>query len=229
VGVSERLSISFADADRQIQGVAIAGAGTLLKVARELITAPPPQLGVDGPDWRLRAGDACELTIGQLGSADADGLMLARATGTVGSQALDGLAILDRAPETGAGVALERSLAILFDAQLAFALRAKRPSGAGGHGEEQLAAVVFRGDPPQAVAIEKPRLSTTYDAGGRLAHAGLELWEGEESELPARIGGEALASGELSHPDGARAQVTFVAWHHEGRRGLGSYCIATPA
>ena len=44
-----------------------------------------------------------------------------------------------------------------------------------------------------------------------------------------RIGGEALGSGELAGPDGARTQVTFVAWHHDGRRGLGSYSITRAA
>jgi hypothetical protein len=235
VGVNERVTLSFADPDRQIQGVAISGAGTLLKLAAQLTAAPPPQLDVDGGAWSVRAGDAFALTLTPLGTADpqADpGVTLHRATGTVGSQPFDGLALARRDAEADAeacaGLALERSLAILFDAQLALALRARRPPGAGGHGEEQLDAVLLRGEPLELVAIEKPRLSSTYGADGRLTHAGLEVWESEESELAMRIGGEALGSGELAGPDGARTQVTFVAWHH-GRRGLGSYSITRAA
>ena len=122
-------------------------------------------------------------------------------------------------------MSIERSIDILFDAALAFSLRARQAAGAGGHGEEELAAVVFRGEPLELVAIEKPRLSSTYDAEGRLRHAGLELWESEEAELALRIGGEVLGSGVLPGGGGAPTQVAFVAWHHSGRRGLGSYTI----
>ena len=77
--------------------------------------------------------------------------------------------------------------------------------------------------------IERPRLSSTYDSQGLLTHAGLELWESEDSDRPIRIGGEALARGELRSPDGALTRVTFLAWHHDGLHGLGSYAITSAA
>jgi len=152
------------------------------------------------------------------------------ATGTIAAEQLDGLAILTRSTEGDSANELERSLAIPIDAQLAFALSARRPLGAGGHGEEQVEAVVFRGEPLEAAPIETPLLSSTYDAQGRLAHAGLELWESDDLERPPlRVGGEALARGELAHPDGAITTVTFLDWHQDHRHGLGSYSITQPA
>ena len=85
----------------------------------------------------------------------------------------------------------------------------------------------MRGEPLEPATIELPRLSTTYDAGGLATHAGIELWETAEAEFAVRIGGEALAHGEMTHPDGARTSVAFVRWHHNGHRGSGSYAITT--
>ena len=221
------MTISFADADRRIQGVAITGVGTLLKVGDELSAAPPPQMEGGNEVWAVAAGDALALTLTPLeatGAAADAGVAAHRAAGSAGAHRVDGLALVRREREAG-GLALERSLAILFDAQLALALHASRPRGAGGHGEEQIDAILLRGEPLDRVAIEKPRLSSTYGADGRITHAGLELWESEESELPLRIGGEALAAGDLAGPGGVPVAVTFVAWHHDSRHGLGSYTI----
>ncbi len=235
MGVSERLTVSFADADAQIQGVAIAGVGTLLKLGEQLTAAAPPLFAPDDGSWRVSSPEGFELSLASWGHGTAlseGGTFVCPcgATGIVGSSHFDGLAMLSRAPaDSEPGFALERSLAILFDPQLTFALSAGRRQGADGHGEEQLAAVAFRGEPLEPVAIEKPRLSSTYDAESQLTHAGLELWESEESEFALRIGGEALAHGELRDPDGALTRVSFIAWHHDGRHGLGSYAIrSTP-
>ncbi len=233
MGVSEQLTIGFADASAQIQGVAIAGVGTLLALEGQLTAAPPPQVAAPEDDagaWKVSSPNSFELSLEPLGPAAAlahgVSIRLCRAMGTVGSQQLDGLASLSREPAADA-FALERRVAIFFDAQLGFALAARRPRGAGGHGEEQLEAIAFRGEPLEAASIEIPRLSTTYDADGVPTHAGIELWETDEAELALRIGGEVLAHGELAHPGGARTRVSFVAWHHDGRHGIGSYEITT--
>jgi hypothetical protein len=233
VGVNERLTISFADAERRIQGVAIDGVGTLLRAGEQLTVAAPAVFARAGDSWQVSCAGEFELSLAAWGAGaslgDGPQVWPCGATGTVGSQPLNGLALLTSAPTAGSGVALERSLAILFDASLAFAVHATRPPGARGHGEDQLAAVVFRGDPPEPARVERPRLSGTYDAGGELAHVGMELWESEESDRPLRIGGEAQARGVLAHPDGSSTHVTFVAWHHDGRHGLGSYSITQAA
>jgi hypothetical protein len=233
VGVSDLLTIDFADTSAQIAGVATAGLGTLLARAGQLTAAPPPQVAApedDGGAWTVSSPNSYELSLAPLGPAAAfvQGtiIWLCRATGMIDSQKVDGLAALSRRPRADA-FALERRVAIFFDAQLAFALAARRPRGAGGHGEEQLEAIAFRGEPLEVASIEIPRLSTTYDADGLPTHAGVELWETDEAELALRIGGEVFAGGELAHPDGARTRVSFVAWHHDGRHSIGSYAITT--
>jgi len=224
--VSERLTVSFADAGSAIQIVAIAGVGALVKVGEQLTATAPPAFVEGGESWRIGSPGCFELELASWGhgaSLGNDGALAwpCAASGSVGLQPVAGLAMAGR--ETGA--ALERSLAILFDAQLAFALRATRRPGAGEHGEEALSAIAFRGEGPEPATIEKPRLSSSYDAAGGLTHAGIELWEAEDSEFPLRIGGEAIAAGELAHPGGASTRATFIAWHHSGRHGLGSYTI----
>jgi hypothetical protein len=231
VGVTERVTIAFADASAVLQGVAIAGVGTLLARGARLTAATAPQLSGDDGAWRVSAGDDYELalTAGGDGAALADGtrIWLCRATGTIGVEDFDGRATLTRGP-AGAD-AVERSLAILFEDQLGFALAARGPRDERGHDEEQLEAIAFRGEPLELATIEKPRLSTTFDAEGRLIRAGVELWETADAEFALRIGGETLAHGELVHPDGARTQIAFIGWHHDGHRGPGSYAITTPA
>jgi hypothetical protein len=230
--VSERLLITFTDAGAQVAGVAIAGAGTLLSVDGELTAAAPPQLSGEEPPWTLAAPGAYELSLQALGDAAAlesgGRVWLCRATGSVDSREWDGLATLTRRPVV-ADAALERQVSIPFEPALAIALTATRPRGAPGHGEELLEAVVFRGEPPAWATIEMPRLSTTYDGAGVPRHAGVELWESEESELALRVGGEAVTNGELLHADGARSRVVFLAWHHRDHRALGSYTITTLA
>lgn len=228
--MSERATIAFADAAAEIAGVAITGTGTLLSLGGELSAAAPPQLnGADGA-WTLAAPGAYSLALEGLGDgarlAGGASVWLCRARGTVEQHDLDAFATITTSP-AGVAPALERSLAFTFDHELSFALLARRESGSGGHGEEELEAVVFRGDPPAASLVARPRLSTTYDGGELPRHAGVELWQEEESEFALRIGGEALTNGELVHADGARSLVVFMAWHHEHHRALGSYTLTS--
>ena len=46
---------------------------------------------------------------------------------------------------------------------------------------------------------------------------------------PGRVSaaGEAIANGELAHPDGERSRVVFMAWHHESHHALGSYTLSS--
>ena len=192
-----------------------------------------PCCPIESLGWMLAGASNYELALQPLGGppgrfAKAGGeISLWRATGTLAGRQLDGLALLTR-NQADSGVVLERSLAILFDGQLALAVHADRPRGAGGHGDEQLDALVFRGEPLEPVTIEKLRLSSTYDGAGVLTHTGLELWETDESELPLRDRRRELsARGELVSPDGVRSDVAFIGWHHDGRRGAGSYVVTT--
>ena len=230
--MAERATIAFADTAAEIAGVAIAGAGTLLSLAGELSAAAPPQLAGAQPTWTLSGAGAYVLGLQSLGepaslAADTT-IWLCRASGKVEDRDLDALATLT-VQTVSPAFALQRSLSIALERELSFALLSRRPSDAAGHGEEQLEAVVWRGEPAAPASIERPRLSTTYDAAGIARHAGVELWEDEEAGYAMRIGGEAVSNGELVHPDGERSRVVFMAWHHESHRALGSYTLSTAA
>jgi hypothetical protein len=228
--LAERATIAFADSAAEIAGVAISDAGSLLSLGGELSAAAPPELTGAQPSWTLAAPGAYVLELRSLGepaSLTADTtIWLCRAGGKLEGRDLDALATLT-VESASTAFALERSLSIALDHELSFALRARRPNAAGGHGDEQLEAVVWRGEPAVAGPIERPRLSTTYDAAGIARHAGVELWEDEEAEYAMRIGGEAVGNGELVHPGGERSRVVFMAWHHESHRGLGSYTLTS--
>jgi hypothetical protein len=228
--VSERATIAFADAAAEIAGVALVGTGTLLSLGGKLTAAAPPQLHGDHGAWTLATGGDYSLSLEGLGDGarleSGASIWLCRARGKVEGNELDAFATITWTP-AGAAPALSRSLAFTFNHELSFALLAQSERSAGGHGDEQLEAVVFRGDPPAASLIERPRLSTTYNGATLPRHAGVELWQDEESEYALRIGGEAFANGELVNVDGTHSRVVFMAWHHEHHRTLGSYTLTS--
>ena len=113
---------------------------------------------------------------------------------------------------------LERSLSILFDAAARLRARgARRPRGARGHGEEQLEAVSFRGEPLEPSAIERPRLSTTYDArraADPRRHRAVGDRRGRVRDADRRRG----ARPRRARPPRRRAHgaVAFLGWHGRG-------------
>ncbi|HEX4035708.1 MAG TPA: hypothetical protein VHX66_14790 [Solirubrobacteraceae bacterium] len=224
--MSERTSVAFADPGAAVEGVAIAGAGALIVRDGELSAAAAPEI----EERSLRVADVCDLALEPLapaGELSAQGvtIWLCSAKGAVAGVAFDGLAALTRRPERVAP--LERSAAILFGPASSFVLAASAPPGAGGHGDEEIAGLAFRGEPLAAEPLDRTRISTTYDAAGLARHAGIELWESEDAEFPLRIGGEALTGGELAHPGGERTRVAFLAWHSEAHHAVGVYTITT--
>jgi hypothetical protein len=229
VGVSERLTIGFADAGSRLQGVAIAGAGVLLVSGTTVTSAPQAEMRKDQDGaWTASVDGTFAVTLEPLGSparlGDAAQVWICTARGTVGGAAFDGLGHLTReAPADGA--ILERAVTAWLGAELAATLTARRGRRAAGHGDEELHGAILRGAPLEPVEVSRPRLSSAYDAGGRLVRCGLELWETDESEYAQRFGGVATAHGELVHADGARTRVAFVAWRDEHARGLGRYDI----
>jgi hypothetical protein len=72
--------------------------------------------------------------------------------------------------------------------------------------------------------VAEPRLSTTYDSGGRQRRAGLELWMSEDDELPRRMAGE-VACGTSLELGRLRLECAFFRWTMEGRAGAGRYDI----
>jgi hypothetical protein len=118
---------------------------------------------------------------------------------------------------------LVRTVAVwLTDDEGGLTLSSLRPAGARGHDEELVSAsLIERGDP---VAVEDPRLSTTYDGDGHQRRAGLELWIGDEDPYPRRLAGEVVCGSSLDLGQ-LRLELAFMRWHGDGAQGVGRYDV----
>jgi hypothetical protein len=117
--------------------------------------------------------------------------------------------------------ARRRSIGIVFSDGGLLALTAVRPAGAGGHGEEEIAAVMCGAD-GAPVEIAETLLSTEYGPDGVQRRATLELWPDGEDGQPLRGAGTLISSTSVHRP-GLSAEVAFFRWAVEGREGLGHY------
>ena len=99
-----------------------------------------------------------------------------------------------------------------------------RPAGEEGHGNE--AASAFLMQEGQAIAIDDPRLSTTFDGEGRQRSAGLELYVGKGDDYPHRAAGEVICGTTLDLGR-LRMDSAFLRWRMEGREGVGRYDVLT--
>jgi len=114
-----------------------------------------------------------------------------------------------------------RSIGIVFADGGLLGLSAVRPERSGGHGEEQIAALLC-GPDGAPVEVSETLLSTEYGPDGVQRRATLELWlDGEEAQ-PLRGAGTLISSGSVRHP-GLRGEIAFFRWALEGREGLGHY------
>ena len=124
---------------------------------------------------------------------------------------------------------LARTVCAWWDEAHALTLSAVRPAGAIGHDQEAISAfLVDDGPAPAIVSVTEPRLSTTYDAAGRQQRAGLELWVGEDDELPRRAAGR-VACGTSLELGELRLDCSFFHWLMEGRAGVGRYDVLRKA
>lgn len=223
------VTVGFADPGAGVQGVAIEGAGALIAAGGAVSAVPGFDLAdVDGTACRLRGGEAYDVTLEPVGPpaelGPAARAWICRARGSATGRPLEGLGAIIRS-EIGDRVPLQRAVTAWLAPELAVVLAARRPRRASGHGDEELHAALVRGEPPVPLAVASPRLSTTYDGDGLVTHCGIELWETEESEFAERYGALATAHGELTHADGARTRVAFLAWRRNGETGIGRYDI----
>jgi hypothetical protein len=119
---------------------------------------------------------------------------------------------------------VRRSIGIVFSDGGLLALTSTLPAGAGGHGEEEVAAVLC--DPDAApVEFEEALLSTEYGEDGAQRRATLELWPEGEDSRPLRGAGTLISSISVRRP-GLDAEIAFFRWSVEGREGLGHYEVA---
>ncbi len=122
---------------------------------------------------------------------------------------------------SASGPLQRRSIGIVFSDGGLLALTSVRPSGAAGHGEEEVVAVLC--DPDAApIEFEEALLSTEYGADGVQRRATLELWPDTEDGRPLRGAGTLISAASVQHP-GMRGRIAFFRWSVEGREGLGHY------
>jgi hypothetical protein len=115
-----------------------------------------------------------------------------------------------------------------FDPAHGLSVVALRPRKARGQDADVLSAVAL--EPEGPLAIEDPRLSTTYAGDGRPLRVSLELWvsagDDDEEQYPRRASGETLgvaATGRLGRFD---VLAQFVRWDSRDGDGAGVYVLA---
>lgn len=116
---------------------------------------------------------------------------------------------------------VRRSIGIVFGDGGLLALSALRPAGAGGHGDEQVAAVLC-GPDGAPVEVTEALLSTEYGPDGVQRRATLELWTDGEAGQPLRGAGTLISASSVRR-QGLDAEIAFFRWSLEGREGLGHY------
>jgi hypothetical protein len=122
-------------------------------------------------------------------------------------------------------LSLSRTLTAWVGEDCGLSLVAVRPAKVRAHGDELVDAMLMEGGPDApATVIDEPRLSTTYDAEGRMRRAGLELYVTPEAEVARRGHGEVLC-GTTVDLGRLRLDASFFRWELDGREGVGRYDI----
>jgi hypothetical protein len=149
---------------------------------------------------------------------------LCRVRGTAAGRPIDCLGQRTRAWGTADWdrIVATRSLGAWLAEGPSVVYSAVRPAGAESHADEARWGVLLDGE--SAVAIDDPRVSTTYDGDGRQRRAGLELWVGEEDEYPRRGAGHVLC-GSTVELGSLVLDCAFFAWTLDGREGVGRYDV----
>jgi hypothetical protein len=217
---------------------------TAIGAAATAVTfGPGLRLSADeaGGDWRLE-GERAALTVVAVGDAVAVGAnddrvegfdQLCRVTGRVelsdAGGDIDCLGL--RTSRSGsfdlAKLESVRAVSTWFEPDEGLTLTAFRGRKAKAHDGDVVTAAVL--GPENSAAIEDPRLSTTYDAGGWPVRAGLELWvarEDEEEAYPRRASGEATGARAETADGELELRAEPFRWHSRGRDGAGMYILA---
>ena len=246
-------SLAFGDLGAAVWGVAWdAGEAGQIQVA----VGTPSQAAVvlatlarEGDQWRLE-GEQIALTLSPTapsigdgvddGGQDSTGLdQLCTVSGllTLGDEhELDGLAwrTSDDAALDTARIDSVRRVAAWFAPDDGLTLLSVRPRKGRGHEDDLVAASVV--DPERAAHVADARLSTTYDAAGIPARAGVELWleqpvseeptaEDPPQQFPRRAAGERVSAGADWEQDGLALRAVPLRWHSHGLDGGGVYLL----
>lgn len=218
------LSLSFFDPEHGLHGSSRSGATLLFEGSGSKVLAGGPTFEQTRRGWRARLDDSFDLEVEPVAEpAELDGVTahLCSIQGDVGRHSVRCLGTVGETHAAPAWNELDalRSLSALFNTSNAFLAVARRPRGAVGHGQEEVAAwLLHEGD---IVAIDDARISTVYDGEGRQRSAGLELWIPGE-DYPLRGSGTVVAGSSLEL-EGVHVHAAIFRWRMEDREGTGSY------
>jgi hypothetical protein len=224
--------VSFGDLDGAVWGSMLDLGEPVVAFATPdgLATAPDATLTEHHGSWRL-VGDGFELEIESEGDRDHTADELCRVSGTAAvaghQRAIDCIGIrTDAAPDVPLSrLGSLRSLSGWFAADHGVTVLALRPAGVRGQEDDVIAATVF--EPERWMAVDDPRVSTTYRAGGHPERASLELWIGEgDEQCLRRAAAEASGDGASVQRAGLRLRVTPLRCHTRGLDGAGVYVFA---
>ena len=236
---SEAVTVAFGDRGAGLYGVARTGMGILF-AGTESVAVRTDGVAIDAGDaqqpWRASVDGAFEIEVEGLAApadvavGDVEGfeqLCRVRGTAVVDGERRSVDCLGQRGRSGGRAdwskLALARTLSAWLDEETAVTMTAIRGGSAKHHADEEVAAHLILGGTPLPVA--DPRLSTTYDAGGRHVHASLELWVGDgEGEYPHRAAGDVVCGTTLDLGN-LRLDSAFFEWRMEGRTGVGRYDV----
>jgi hypothetical protein len=123
-----------------------------------------------------------------------------------------------------------RDVSAWFDPTHGLSVVALRPRKARGQDADVVRAVAL--EPEGPLAIEDPRLSTTYASDGRPLRVGLELWvaaddgDEEQAQYPRRASGETVGAAARGRLGSFDVLAQFVRWDSRYGDGAGAYLLA---
>jgi hypothetical protein len=221
---AEAFALSFFDPDRELYGIARSGTTILFEGRKPAAHAGGPELEPDGEGWRAELAGHLSLRLEPVSEEVELGGVRARVCRVSGeasggpTSCLGTFSVTTVTPRWEELDAL-RSVSALVDDRHALLALARRPRDAKGHGQELVrAGLLVDGELHE---VEKARISTVYDGGGRQRSAGLELWLPGE-EFPRRGSGLAIAGSSLDL-DPVQVHAAVFRWRLDGREAIGAY------
>jgi hypothetical protein len=218
------LALSFFDAAHDIYGTARSGMSILFEGRTPIALPEGPEVEARDDGWHAVLADTLDLEFEPVSPpADLGGVRayVARVRGEAAGRRVDALGTVSETevPPQWERLDAVRGITALVDEQHALIAVARRPHGAVGHGDEEIAARLVEED--ALLEVEDARISTVYDGGGRQRSAGLELWLPGE-DYPRRGSGQVIAGSSLDL-DALQVHVAVFRWRLDGREGIGAY------
>jgi hypothetical protein len=218
------LAMSFVDPANGVHGTARAGMTLLFNEGGATSHAEGPSITQEADGWKVSLPDRLALTFAPLGAVgDFTGARahVCAVSGDAGGRTVDGLGVLTEitTPPRWDELDAMRQVHALFDRDHCVLAVARRPAGAGGHGEELVQAHLW--SEGKLLGVEDARLSTIYDGEGRPRRASMELWLPGE-DFPRRAFGQVTAGASLAL-ESLDVHAGVFSWHMEGREGSGLY------